>query len=305
MLTYVLELEHDCWYIGRTTDIHRRMGQHFNCKGAKWCGLHKPIRIAEIRKGDVEKETTLEYMQMHGWERVRGGPWCQVRSCVGPKSLWLGKTLPMAITNKDPSVIKSWAISPPQTNIHGGKFWSIQTQPGAKSHPKFQLGGDNITLRTPFGCHQFSTDSKHTLDLEVTKWMPERTFLEKIDEWVLDSVFERQSEFFPKSKPMSREALVSIYSPLLSQKGDFEPLLRCKINPSTVPIWKVLDGPMTTKGSANDLTAGAQIVPIVSLSKLWVMSGRFGITSYVEAAMCWPKKERELGDIFSTSLVTA
>ena len=79
-VTYILELEDECWYVGRTTDTHRRFRQHFTGKGAKWLKLHAPKQLKEVWAGDKEKEFTLKLMRQHGVEKVRGGPWCSTRS---------------------------------------------------------------------------------------------------------------------------------------------------------------------------------------------------------------------------------
>jgi len=79
MQTYVIETADKCWYVGRTTrPLHKRLREHWGgCKrgGAKWLDIHAPYRLLEVRGGDVEKETTIEYMLRYGRDRVRGGPW--------------------------------------------------------------------------------------------------------------------------------------------------------------------------------------------------------------------------------------
>ena len=306
MRTYVLECSNSCYYVGKTSSINRRMQQHWGGKGAKWTQAHKPVRILEIFEGDVERQQTLLYMARFGPEKVRGGPWCKVARLNLRVPVVIGdKTNPptMALTAMNLEAIKSWAIGDPQINAHGGKTWSIQSVAGAKSHPKLQLGGDALSLRSPFGIAQFSPESRHTLDFAVPDFVPEQAFLKAIDQWVVDQVFANQDQFWPKqNKPLSREALLAQYTPLLSQKGDYEPLMRAKINTEKVLIYKVLDGMGTTTGTVADVTAGSQCVPVLSLSKLWVMGTRFGVSSWVEALMVWPAKPREMAEIFNTNL---
>nr|QQV29257.1 hypothetical protein K-LCC10_0002 [Kaumoebavirus] len=72
---YVLRLEGDNYYIGITTDIESRIAVHREGKGGLWTKLHPPIeKIDEYDNGstELENEITLKYIEMHGWEKVRG-----------------------------------------------------------------------------------------------------------------------------------------------------------------------------------------------------------------------------------------
>lgn len=81
-IVYVLKLEDDCWYVGITLDLNKRLGQHWSGEGAKWTKLHKPISVEKIlfpADGEtIENDTTKEYMELYGKEKVRGGSWCRV-----------------------------------------------------------------------------------------------------------------------------------------------------------------------------------------------------------------------------------
>lgn len=76
---YLLCLENDKYYVGRTSDIHRRIGQHFLGEGAKWTKLHKPKSIilytTELNEYH-EDYMTLLTMKKYGIDNVRGGRWC-------------------------------------------------------------------------------------------------------------------------------------------------------------------------------------------------------------------------------------
>ena len=93
MLTYCLQCEGPAYYVGRTKDLHRRLRQHWSGRGARWVALHPPIRLLEVRAHDVERQTTLEYMRLYGWNIVRGGPWTTVRSIGKPRDLEEEKTM--------------------------------------------------------------------------------------------------------------------------------------------------------------------------------------------------------------------
>ena len=79
MQTYVLALDQGKFYVGRTSNLDRRLRQHWTHKGAKYCKQFHPTRVVMVREGDCEKELTLEFMRKFSIENVRGGPWCTLK----------------------------------------------------------------------------------------------------------------------------------------------------------------------------------------------------------------------------------
>nr|QQV29256.1 GIY-YIG nuclease family protein [Kaumoebavirus]QQV29762.1 GIY-YIG nuclease family protein [Kaumoebavirus] len=77
---YVLALADDCYYVGITNNLKRRITQHK--KGASgWTTLHKPSHIiehAENVRPCVENKVTLNYIDRYGWEKVRGGSFLSI-----------------------------------------------------------------------------------------------------------------------------------------------------------------------------------------------------------------------------------
>ena len=74
---YVLELENNKYYIGITKNIVKRLKKHNNGNGSKWTQIYKPIRCIEYFEYSKEKEReyTIKYMKLYGWENVRGAGW--------------------------------------------------------------------------------------------------------------------------------------------------------------------------------------------------------------------------------------
>jgi len=76
---YKLDLEGGKKYIGKTTDIDRRMDQHFSGNGSKVTQKFKPIEgeVIDVVPGflsdKAEHEHTEDYIREHGYENVRGG----------------------------------------------------------------------------------------------------------------------------------------------------------------------------------------------------------------------------------------
>jgi predicted GIY-YIG superfamily endonuclease len=77
-MLYVLKLEDDCYYVGKTEALKHRLGRHFSGQGASWTRLHKPVSVVDIREETAdltEKDLTIEVMKAHGFENVRGAGW--------------------------------------------------------------------------------------------------------------------------------------------------------------------------------------------------------------------------------------
>lgn len=86
---YVLELEGGFYYVGKTHYMRRRLDQHRRegIGGSEWTKLHPPVKMAERHTFYVENEydedrhensVTIKIMERYGWQRVRGGVWCEV-----------------------------------------------------------------------------------------------------------------------------------------------------------------------------------------------------------------------------------
>ena len=76
---YKLNLKNGKKYIGKTTNIDRRMNQHFSGNGAKVTKKFEPIdgKVVDSCPGffsdKLEQEYTEEYIDKYGYENVRGG----------------------------------------------------------------------------------------------------------------------------------------------------------------------------------------------------------------------------------------
>lgn len=79
-IVYVLSLENDKYYVGKTDNLDRRLFEHLNGQGrsASWTKKYKPLRVVETydEAGGLEEDkVTLAYMIQYGIDNVRGGPY--------------------------------------------------------------------------------------------------------------------------------------------------------------------------------------------------------------------------------------
>jgi hypothetical protein len=78
---YILLLELNKYYIGKTNNPDIRIDNHFNCDGSEWTKIYKPIKVYELISGCDsydEDKYTLKYMEKEGINNVRGGSFSQI-----------------------------------------------------------------------------------------------------------------------------------------------------------------------------------------------------------------------------------
>jgi len=82
LLIYVLELDENKYYIGKTTNPNFRLETHFDIGESVWTTKYKPIKLIELIAGCDnfdEDKYTLKYMEKYGIDNVRGGSFCEIR----------------------------------------------------------------------------------------------------------------------------------------------------------------------------------------------------------------------------------
>lgn len=78
---YILQLELNKYYIGKTNNPNIRLDSHFNSNGSEWTKIYKPIKLYELISdcdSYDEDKYTLKYMEKLGIDNVRGGSFSQI-----------------------------------------------------------------------------------------------------------------------------------------------------------------------------------------------------------------------------------
>ena len=78
---YILKLENDKWYIGKSDNPEQRYTQHKNSYGSAWTSKHAPIELFKIIENVSpfqEDAITKEYMSLYGIDNVRGGSYVRI-----------------------------------------------------------------------------------------------------------------------------------------------------------------------------------------------------------------------------------
>jgi hypothetical protein len=77
---YILQLENNKYYVGKTNNPQFRLEQHFNSTGSVWTTKYKPLSVLEMIKDCDEYDEdkyTRKYMDKFGVDNVRGGSFCE------------------------------------------------------------------------------------------------------------------------------------------------------------------------------------------------------------------------------------
>ena len=78
---YVLQLQQNKYYVGKTNNPPVRLDAHFDAGGSAFTKRYKPLQIHALIpdcSDHDEQRVTQEYMGKHGIQQVRGGPWTRI-----------------------------------------------------------------------------------------------------------------------------------------------------------------------------------------------------------------------------------
>ena len=79
---YILQLENNKYYVGKTSNPSFRLGDHFSNNGSLWTKKYKPIKVLELIPdcdNYDEDKYTIKYMEKYGINNVRGGSFCNIQ----------------------------------------------------------------------------------------------------------------------------------------------------------------------------------------------------------------------------------
>ena len=79
---YILQLENNKYYVGKTNNPNFRLNNHFNSNGSSWTNKYKPVQVLKLITdcSDFDEDRyTKEYMSKKGINNVRGGTYCKIK----------------------------------------------------------------------------------------------------------------------------------------------------------------------------------------------------------------------------------
>jgi predicted GIY-YIG superfamily endonuclease len=133
---YVLKLIDDRYYVGRTSNILRRIEQHFTIGGSIYTKAYKPLKVIEVNEEltpDDERIKTIEIMEKYGWKKVRGAYWCSLKiKKPNFKKKQKTKIQPYLITDENDEAIKYLYCIVYKNVVEIGK--SLDMMPGSVAY---------------------------------------------------------------------------------------------------------------------------------------------------------------------------
>jgi hypothetical protein len=183
---------------------------------------------------------------------------------------------------------KSWIVRDAVISSRGAKSCQIEhTEPdaGGDSKIKFNIASMELPSKTPFGATTFNNEisSQKTIEFHLTDG--EMDQMQGLVEWLADYLSKHSERIFRKS--MSREQVFETIRNPVTQRSGYLPHIRCKIRPSSVRVWD-------SEGKARPLPDDLRqynLVPRITIEKLWIMSRECGLVLQVSDLMILDKEE--------------
>jgi len=77
-MIYILKLENNKYYVGKSNNMQQRAKAHFSQNGSEWTKKYPPIEIMETIEDKEEDMVTIDTMYTYGIENVRGGSYSRI-----------------------------------------------------------------------------------------------------------------------------------------------------------------------------------------------------------------------------------
>ena len=184
----------------------------------------------------------------------------------------------------------SWIVRDAVVSSRGAKsciIEHIKSETGTDGKIRFTLGSKEQPTRSPFGATTYDGQetSQKTIEFNLTDEEVE-TFKGIVD-WLTGYIAGHSERIFRKQ--MSKEQVSDSLRNPVTQRGGYQPHLRCKLRPSSVRVWDSY-GKIREGGLPSDLR-GYRLVPRITVEKLWIMSRECGLVLQVSDLMILEREE--------------
>ena len=181
----------------------------------------------------------------------------------------------------------NFELKDPQISTRGAK--SATLIKGKDNEGVFlSLGSKLNPVKTPFGATSFNDEAATRKTIEFTLSPDQQTKFQDFDKWAIAYLSKNSDRIFKKS--LNQEQIKDLYKSPVTQKGDFQPHLRCKINVSGASICRCWDVENNRTQLPDDLK-NCDLVPRIHISHMWMMQKEVGFVLNVIDMMCIPKEE--------------
>jgi hypothetical protein len=169
------------------------------------------------------------------------------------------------------SSLKDWTLKDPIVSTRGAKSCPLECK-GLSVYT--MVGSLTSPVTTPFGATSYNDESsgRKTIEFSISDEAHEEWTA--VAAWARGYICENAERLFKKK--LSTESIFENFREPAHQKGDYRPLLRCKVNVSgsrTVHCWD-------TDGQRIPLPDDLRGIPMsarVRVDRLWCMSKEYGL----------------------------
>jgi hypothetical protein len=177
----------------------------------------------------------------------------------------------------------TWQLRDVTVSARGAKSCALFKPPNEKVC--MSLGSKAEPVRTPFGATSFGDEATARRTIEFSLSGEQVKQWQEFDEWAVQYLAKNSARLFKKKQ--SVEEIKATYKSPVSQKGDYKPMLRCKLNifgSTAVRCWNENDE-RSTVPEPEDLRS-FDLVPRITISHLWMMSKEIGWVLQINDLMC-------------------
>ena len=177
-------------------------------------------------------------------------------------------------------ITTTWQLKDPTISAKGAKSCSLIKSPNDKVF--FTLGSKTDPLRTPFGATSFNDEKVTRKTIEFTLNPQQVETFTTFDSWALDYLVKHAERIFKKK--LGIQEVKGMYKSPVSQKGEYKPHLRCKINTSGLSPCRCWDENDQRCELPEDLRT-YDLVPRIQISHLWIMAKEVGFVLQINDLM--------------------
>ncbi len=167
--------------------------------------------------------------------------------------------------------LKEWTLKDPIVSQRGAKSCPLECRGSAVYTT---IGTRDAPVTTPFGASSYNDEGSTRKTLEFSIESDHHEEWKEVAAWARGYIAENAERLFKKK--MSADAIYENFREPAHQKGDYKPLLRCKINTSGARAVQCWDADGQRVALPEDLR-GIPLSAKVRVDRLWCMSKEFGL----------------------------
>ena len=174
----------------------------------------------------------------------------------------------------------TWQLKDPTISAKGAKSCSLIQSPNDKVF--FTLGSKTEPMRTPFGATSFNDEKATRKTIEFTLNPQQVDMFKTLDLWAVDYLVKHSERIFKKT--LNTQEVQGMYKSPVTQKEDYKPHLRCKINTSGLSPVRCWDENDERCELPEDLRT-YDLVPRIQITHLWIMAKEVGFVLQINDLM--------------------